>query len=83
MYTCICDGVTLLYSRKLTERCKPAMIKKIKIFNKKNKDNLHVRQGQLFGTFTNYKGKKDTGTLRQQESPIMGARRAMERKERS
>ena len=30
MYTCMCDQVTLLYGRKLTEHCKPAMTKKNK-----------------------------------------------------
>ena len=28
MYICICDWVTLLYSRKLTEHCKPSMMEK-------------------------------------------------------
>ena len=28
MYTCMCNWVTMLYSRKLTEHCKPAIIKK-------------------------------------------------------
>ena len=38
MYTCMCDGVTLLYSRKLTEHYKPAIMEKIKIIIKlKNK----------------------------------------------
>ena len=31
MYTCMCNWVTLLYSRKLTEHCKPAIMEKIKI----------------------------------------------------
>ena len=31
----MCDWVTLLYSRKLTEHCKPAMMEKIKIIQKK------------------------------------------------
>ena len=35
MYTCMCDWVTLLYSRKLTEHCKPAIMEKIKIIIKK------------------------------------------------
>ena len=30
MYTCMCDWVTLLYSRKLTEHCKPAIMEKNK-----------------------------------------------------
>ena len=28
---CVCDWVTLLYGRKWTEQCKPAMMEKIKI----------------------------------------------------
>ena len=31
MYTCICNWVTLLYSRELTEHYKPAIMEKIKI----------------------------------------------------
>ena len=31
MYTCTCKWGTLLYSRKLTEHCKPAIMEKIKI----------------------------------------------------
>ena len=29
IYTCMCNWVTMLYSRKLTEHCKPAIMKKI------------------------------------------------------
>ena len=36
MYICMCDWVTLLHSRKLTEHCKPAMMEKIKIIKKKS-----------------------------------------------
>ena len=32
MTTCVCDWVTLLYSRQLKEPCKPAITEKIKIF---------------------------------------------------
>ena len=35
MYTCMSDWVTLLYSRKLTEHCKPALMEKIKVINTK------------------------------------------------
>ena len=35
MYTCVYNWVTLLYSRKLTEHCKPAIREKIKIIIKK------------------------------------------------
>ena len=34
MHLCVCDGVTLLSSRKRTEHCKPAMMEKIKIIEK-------------------------------------------------
>ena len=34
MYISTCDWVTLLYSRKLTEHCKAAIMKKIKIIKK-------------------------------------------------
>ena len=30
MYTCMCDWVTLLYRRKLTEDCKPTVMEKNK-----------------------------------------------------
>ena len=31
MYICMCDWVTLLYRRKLTEHCEPAMMEQIKV----------------------------------------------------
>jgi len=41
MYMCMCDWVTLLYSRKLTEHWKPDIMEKIKIIaNGKNKSLL-------------------------------------------
>ena len=43
MYTCMCDQVTFLYGRKLTEHCKPAMTKKLKIiFKKTQKENVVI-----------------------------------------
>ena len=33
-YICMCDWITWLYSRKLTEHCKPAIMEKIKIILK-------------------------------------------------
>ena len=36
MYMFMCDWVTLLYSRKLIEYCKPATVEKIKISFKKH-----------------------------------------------
>ena len=38
--TCTCKWVTFLYSRKLTERCKPAITEKIKIIMKVKKKLL-------------------------------------------
>ena len=38
MYICMCDWVNLLYSRKLTEHCKPAMTEKNKNHLKKLSD---------------------------------------------
>ena len=40
MYTYMCDWVTLLYRRKLTEHCKSAIMEKIRItFLKKESTN--------------------------------------------
>ena len=43
MYThaCVCDWVTLLYSRKSTEHCKPTIIEKII----KNLVNMNIKKG--------------------------------------
>ena len=35
MHICMCDWVTLLYSKKLTEYCKPTIMEKIKIITKR------------------------------------------------
>ena len=37
MHMCMCDWVTLLYSRKLTEHCKPVIMEKNKNHYLKNK----------------------------------------------
>ena len=37
MYVCMCDWVTLLYSKKLTEHCKPPIMEKIEVIFKKPK----------------------------------------------
>ena len=37
IYVCMCDWVTLLYSRKLTECSKPNIMEKIKIIKKKKR----------------------------------------------
>ena len=39
MYICMCDWISFLYSRKLTEHGKPTIMEKIKIIKKK-KDNI-------------------------------------------
>ena len=38
---CMCDWVTLLYSRKLTEHCKPAIMEKKIIIYKKRAENIN------------------------------------------
>ena len=48
MYRCMCDWVTLLDSRKLTELCKPTIMEKIKIiFKKAKKLNLGARKKKI------------------------------------
>ena len=47
MYTCMCNWVTMLYIRKLTEHCKPAIMEKKIIIQKKlisffNKNELKI-----------------------------------------
>ena len=39
----MCDWVTLLYSRKLTEHCKPAIMKKIKIIKDQKIKNTMLK----------------------------------------
>jgi len=46
MYICMYDWVTLLYSRKLTEHCKPAIMEKIKIIKKKKKEGPNRTTGR-------------------------------------
>ena len=46
MYTCICNWVTTLYSRKLTEPCKPAIMEKIKFIILKNKNKYIKLMGK-------------------------------------
>jgi len=41
MYICMYDWITLLYSRKLTEHCKPTIMEKIKIIFEKG---IYVRK---------------------------------------
>ena len=43
MYICMCDWVTLLYTRKLTEHCKQTIMEKIKNhLKKREKRTAHV-----------------------------------------
>ena len=56
MYVCVCvcvcerererererDWIAFLYSRKLTEHCKPTIMEKIKIVNKKENENIFL-----------------------------------------
>ena len=50
-YTYMCDQVNLLYSRKLTEQCKPAIMEKMKIIIKKKKQPLlHFHLGRLLSS---------------------------------
>ena len=43
----MCNWVTLLYSRKLTEYCKPAIMEKIKIILKKKSPGVLTRVEDL------------------------------------
>ena len=48
IYTCMCDWITLLYSRKLTGQYKPAIMEKIKIIIKKKKKIIKTeRKGKI------------------------------------
>ena len=40
VYICMCDWVTLLSSRKLTEHCKPTIMEKIKIIKRKKNNGI-------------------------------------------
>ena len=41
MYMCMCDWITLLYSGKLTEHCKPARMENIQIIFKNFKNGFN------------------------------------------
>ena len=51
MHTCVCNGVTMLYSRKRAEHCKIAVMEKIKIIIKikrpdeKTNKNKNTKKG--------------------------------------
>ena len=36
IHICMCNWVTMLYGRKLTEHCKPSIMEKVKIITLKN-----------------------------------------------
>ena len=55
MYMCMCDRVTLLYSRKLTEHCKPITMEKIKLILKKKRKEVCLL-GQLLDRNIKYVG---------------------------
>ena len=46
----MCDWVTLLYSRKLTEHCKQAIVEKIKIIEKKQQEKIKNKKNFLVTT---------------------------------
>ena len=43
MYTCMCNWITLLYSKRWTEHCKPHIMEKIKIIKKCKKYLEHSK----------------------------------------
>ena len=47
MYTCMCDWVNLLDSRKLTEHYKPTIMEKIEIIKKKKKNLQEMKRVQV------------------------------------
>ena len=76
MRTCMYDGVTLLYIRKLTEHCKPAIVEKIKIIIKKeNKSEINkyymispILESKKYNKLVNVVKKKQTERCREQTS---------------
>ena len=47
VYVCVCDWVTLLHSRNLTEHCKPAVMEKNKNHFLKKGRSLKCRQKKV------------------------------------
>ena len=47
IYVHVCEWVTLLYSRKLTEHCKPRIMEKIKIHLKRYYIKTKINQDDL------------------------------------
>ena len=54
MYTCMYNGVTILYSRKLTEHSKPAIMEKIEIIIKKKKKKDSVAGQDSHGSHSRH-----------------------------
>ena len=46
-YVCVCNWVTLLYSRKLTEPCPSTVTEKIKIIIKRETEGINVSLGHF------------------------------------
>ena len=49
IYICTCDWVSLLYSRKLIEHCKPTIMEKVKIIFKNSKEQSSGYQNGSVG----------------------------------
>ena len=63
VYICMCDWVTLLYNRKLTEHCKTSG-KKIKVIVKKKKKE---KRKKAFGAEQTALAQNESGLLLEQE----------------
>ena len=53
MYMCIYNWVTLLYSRKVTEHCRAAIMEKIKIIINKKFDNQKNQNIKYYSMLAN------------------------------
>ena len=61
MDVCICDWVTVLYRRKLTEHCKPTIMEKTKIIiNKKREKEKGISMGMALMRGSYERGKEPT-----------------------
>ena len=66
----MCDWVTLLYCRKLTEHCKPTIMEKVKIIKKFLAHSTHFRKKKIksFNKFCNCyspRGEKKSASFSQ------------------
>ena len=70
MCVCVCvcacarAWVTLLYSRKLTEHCKPAIMEKIKVIKIKKKRKKHATLLSMRNTYSISDGCRDLRHIR-------------------